>query len=1237
MAFRVAEGFVEVTMDRAKYDASLAKLKGQKLDIAALVKLNDTTARASLAKLAKPLTVKITAQVDDAAAKSRLAALKKPLPVKATVSVADGPAKTALTRLAKAFTITSTVRVVDTAAKAKLAALGKDITIQANVSLNDAAARTSLDRLVRDVTAKLKVIVDDADAKARLKALGAAAKVQIKVELAAASVAAIEAQIKKLTRDRTVKITPVMGDPSTYLTQLSRLTRDQFVQVTPRLKADTYLTQLDRLTRDRHIDVRTNLVAGDTRARLDELTRNRRVRVEVENNGLSGLLGQLARLGPSSGGAAGGVGALSGSVSGLALAAGSAVPTLASLVQAVISMAPAAAVAAPALGSLIAAFGAIKLGTSGIGDAFTQAFKPAVGGAGGAATATHALADAQTALKIAIRDAADANRHAIQQVAAAERDLTTAQRQEKQAQLDLIKARKDAKEQLEDYQNQLVDGELDHRQAVLDVQKAKEDLDKTLANPAATEEQRQEAQLAYDQAVQHLKEQTLAQQRLQQEAADAAKAGVDGNEKVVQSTQDVANAQQDVLDKTQALTEARISADEAAQDGAIRVAQAQQAVADAMQKSGAAAAATADAMAKLAPAARDFVNAVLALKPAWDALKLDVQQQLFTGIGDRLTTVAHQVLPDLQAGLVGTAGILNQVALNALDAVGNLSKTGTLKSAFAGINDGLRPLEQVPARLVTMFGQLTAAAGPAFLKVTQLIADTVGSFGDKLAKSFASGGLTDAINRALDLVGQFGRLLGDVLGTVGNVMKAAASAGGDALGMLGTVFKELRKVTASPEIQGALTALFTTFNTLASVVAPLLGQALMALAPVIEALAPPVQLLIQALGTALRPVIAALGPVLLAAAQAVGQLITAAAPLLTLAGKLAGQLVGALSPILAGLAEIFRQLAPVIQAAADQIGAFLMPLLAQLPALLTPFVNILTTLTGALLPILTQLIRELPLAQLGQAFGQVAAALAPLLQLLARLLADQLRVMMPLLIPIISAVGQLAAIFADNFARALTQIVVPALRMLTQFLNGDYRGAISSARDVLVGFKDLVVREFILIPGQIMGVFDDLGYSLYRAGQSIINSFISGIQSRFYAVERTLLDLTSHLPDWKGPPEVDARILSPSGKLLMDGLMGGISSRVPALRAQLQGITGDIAGMPLGVGVPSLPGIASATGPTRSAAAAPAAASGGITIQNLTISGTFDMSSATERRAAANAMVGEIKDALRNYDRGRSR
>jgi len=46
---------------------------------------------------------------------------------------------------------------------------------------------------------------------------------------------------------------------------------------------------------------------------------------------------------------------------------------------------------------------------------------------------------------------------------------------------------------------------------------------------------------------------------------------------------------------------------------------------------------------------------------------------------------------------------------------------------------------------------------------------------------------------------------------------------------------------------------------------------------------------------------------------------------------------------------------------------------------------------------------------------------------------------------------------------------------------------------------------------------------------------------------------------------------------------------------------------------------------------------GGITIQEINISGTFDFASPASRRAAANALVAEMKEAIRLYDKARAR
>jgi hypothetical protein len=99
------------------------------------------------------------------------------------------------------------------------------------------------------------------------------------------------------------------------------------------------------------------------------------------------------------------------------------------------------------------------------------------------------------------------------------------------------------------------------------------------------------------------------------------------------------------------------------------------------------------------------------------------------------------------------------------------------------------------------------------------------------------------------------------------------------------------------------------------------------------------------------------------------------------------------------------------------------------------------------------------------------------------------------------------------------------------------------------------------IPSRITGALGDLGSLLRNAGVRLIQGFIDGISSKIGSVKDTLGGLTSSLTSWKGPPAVDARILTPAGKSLIAGFQSGITLQTPALRDQLQGLTGDLPGM----------------------------------------------------------------------------
>lgn len=207
----------------------------------------------------------------------------------------------------------------------------------------------------------------------------------------------------------------------------------------------------------------------------------------------------------------------------------------------------------------------------GVQDAVRQAAQANRRAAGQVASARRGLADA-------VQQAADRQRAAAEQVERAEDQLANAQRTAQRAQQDLTQARRDAAAELVDLSNRLASAQLSERDAALSVQEAERRLRATqAAGSQATLLERQRAQLAYDQAVQRLKEQRLETRRLsaQKEAAD--KAGVEGSETVRSAQQRLAEAQRAVQERTQGLKQAQ-------QDAAREQVRSQQAIAEAQRK-----------------------------------------------------------------------------------------------------------------------------------------------------------------------------------------------------------------------------------------------------------------------------------------------------------------------------------------------------------------------------------------------------------------------------------------------------------------------------------------------------------------------------------------------------------------------------------------------------------------------------------------------------------------------------
>lgn len=188
---------------------------------------------------------------------------------------------------------------------------------------------------------------------------------------------------------------------------------------------------------------------------------------------------------------------------------------------------------------------------------------------------------AQQGLADAVQQAADRQRDAADRVVEAERSLADAQRTSRQAQTDLTQARRDAAAELRDLSDRLTGAQLSERDAALSVQEAEARLRQVKASGSkASLIEQQRAQLAYDQAVQRLKEQQQETKDLSAEKKAADKAGVEGSQTVRDAQQRVADADRAVADQQKGLAKARREQQRAAVEGARSIAEAQAKVAE---------------------------------------------------------------------------------------------------------------------------------------------------------------------------------------------------------------------------------------------------------------------------------------------------------------------------------------------------------------------------------------------------------------------------------------------------------------------------------------------------------------------------------------------------------------------------------------------------------------------------------------------------------------------------------
>ncbi|MFC8945907.1 phage tail protein [Streptomyces rochei] len=543
-----------------------------------------------------------------------------------------------------------------------------------------------------------------------------------------------------------------------------------------------------------------------------------------------------------------------------------------------------------------------------------------------------------------------------------------------------------------------------------------------------------------------------------------------------------------------------------------------------------------EALKGLSPEAREFALAVQDIAPAWRELQQDVQDEFFRDLSEGFARTSKVVLPVLRKELLNTSTALGDMAAGAMGAAKNLAEDGTLGKAMGSASKGLASLSGLPGVVVTALGQLAAAAGPSFERLTSAAMGAANKIGKKLDSAFQSGAMEEAIEGAIDLLGDLwdvGRNVGEI---IGDIFGAVPDDGGGLVGILETITGALAEITGTPEFQEGLTSLFETVNKLATTAAPLLAEALALIAPILTELAPHVQDLIEKLGEGLSPILEELksSGLLTELASGVGEIADSLGPLLPPLGELVASILPLLTPLVRLATEGVKLMGQVIE-------KWVVPWVQALAALLRgdfsgAWEHATTAVNGA---------REL----IGKAAGKIS-------DLVEQAVNEAVRWLKGLPGRAYSALSTLAGFLAQRAAEAGAQLVSMIMRKIAE------------AIDWLRG-----------VPGRARDALGDLGGILMGAGRALIQGFIDGIVSKIGDVGSAVGSVVGAARDYfpfspaKKGPFSGRGYTSFSGQALMEDFRKGIASQAPALQRQMDAITSGLqgefamAGVPAGAGV----------------------------------------------------------------------
>jgi hypothetical protein len=530
-------------------------------------------------------------------------------------------------------------------------------------------------------------------------------------------------------------------------------------------------------------------------------------------------------------GVGGAIGALIGGIGILAATAAAASPTLLGLVGIFASIAVAA--------------GILRGIFSGVGEAIKNQAK----GIGAAVDEKERLREADVRLKDAeyalneltkqqardladleerYRDAADAQTDAAIAVERSERNYQNAVKGTEKALQEVTEAREEAKESIQQLRFELEGGVISEKKARLEFEKARDSLQRVQDLPPNSRARR-EAELAFAEADLNLRRAIDKNGDLRKATAKANREGVDGNAKVVKAQENVQKALQTQADAeidaakavrsyNEAVENKLALEDELKKGSAFREKQrrdlelADRAVADAMRAQAAAAKALNTALeedpySKLSPSAKDFVDYIVSLKDRLDALKKVLQENFFSKFTPAIKELAEIYLPILERVLPIIATALGTVAEKFKEVFKDPKVIAAVTKLFEEMAPIIEALGGIVANLSGAFAILTATFAPFLTKWLKYVEKLTEGWLETIKLKEETGELEKTFATAAAIMESLWTSIGNLLGTIGNIIKATFSEGGGGwyfLTWLETVTEKWEQFTKKGAEDGSL-------------------------------------------------------------------------------------------------------------------------------------------------------------------------------------------------------------------------------------------------------------------------------------------------------------------------------------------------------------------------------------------------------------------------------------------------